>query len=346
MVQKLTSSIPPFLWDKENLFLLDQRQLPFKKYYYKCSSYKDVVKCIKDMVVRGAPVIGLVSGWGIVLAVKEAKKKNLKQESFVRFIKKVVAEFKSSRPTAYNLFYIIEKLQKLILANVNLGLEKIYNLIIEEVKNCEQENYQSMLKIVKFGVELLKKNSVVLTHCNTGVLACGAVGTALGIIIEGYKKGKVKHVYVDETRPYLQGARLTMFELISNGVPCSLITDNMAAYVVKEKQVNYIITGADRIAKNGDTANKIGTYNLAIIAKYHNIPFYIAAPSSSIDTKIANGSQIKLEQRSDKEVKYVNSKLITLKDADVLHPAFDITPAELITAIITEKGIFSYPYNF
>lgn len=346
MRQKPKSNLTPFLWSKGTLFVLDQRELPHKKYYFRCSSYKDVVKCIKDMVVRGAPAIGLVAGWGMVLAVKEAKEKNLDKDSFVKFIEKAASELKSSRPTAYNLFYVVERVQKFVLTSVGLSLKELYDQTIGEVKNLEYENYESMLKIAKFGVKLLKRGSVVLTHCNAGALACGAVGTALGIIIEGYKNGKVKHVYVDETRPYLQGAKLTMLELMSAGVPCSLITDNMAAYVVKEKNVDCIITGADRIAKNGDTANKIGTYNLAIIAKYHNIPFYVAAPFSSIDTKITDGSKIKIEERSDKEVKYVNHKLITLKNAKALHPAFDVTPAELITAIITEKGIFNYPYNF
>lgn len=340
------TKVVPLLWEKDFLFLLDQRQLPFKKYYFKCVSYKGVIKCIKDMVVRGAPLIGLTAGWGVVLAVKEAKKKNFDSEKFKKFIKNVVKEFKSSRPTAYNLFYVVDRMQNLILENVNLGLGKVYDLSVQEVKKLQKENLNSMLKIVGFGLKLLKKDSVILTHCNTGVLACGNIGTALGIIIEGYKRGKVKHVYVDETRPYLQGARLTMFELMSEGVPCSLITDNMAAFVIKEKNVNCIIVGADRIAKNGDTANKIGTYNLAILAKYYKIPFYVVAPFSSIDTSIPCGEKIKIEYRSEDEVKYVNGKLITLKNAKVLHPAFDVTPAELITAIITDKGIFRYPYRF
>lgn len=298
------------------------------------------------MTVRGAPAIGLVGGWGVVLALKEAVKKKLNRDRFVKFIKEACREIVSSRPTAYNLSYVVYRLQNIIFREKDFIVDKLYNLTVDEMKKLEEENRNSMVKIVEFGLQLLKNDSIVLTHCNTGALACGDIGTALGIIIEGYKRGKVKHIYVDETRPYLQGARLTMLELISAGVPCSLITDNMAAYVVKQKGVDCIIVGADRIAKNGDTANKIGTYNLAIIARYHQIPFYVAAPFSSIDTQISSGEQIKIEQRSDKEVKYINSTLITLKNADVLHPAFDITPAELITAIITDQGIFQYPYRF
>ncbi|MDW8056535.1 MAG: S-methyl-5-thioribose-1-phosphate isomerase [Elusimicrobiota bacterium] len=331
----------PFFWKNDVLYILDQRKLPFERKYYKCLNYKDVVKCIKQMVVRGAPAIGLVGGWAVVLAVKEAK---LRKFKLTKFIEDAVNKILSSRPTAYNLFYVVNRLKEFILSNENAG--NLYELTLNEMVKIQNENSESLMKLVKFGVELLNKNSVVLTHCNTGALACGDVGTALGIIIEGYKKGKVEHVYVDETRPYLQGAKLTVLELMTAGVPSTMITDNMAAYVIKQKGVDCIIVGADRIAKNGDTANKIGTYNLAILAKYHNIPFYVAAPFSSIDVSIPSGEYIKIEERSDKEVKYINNKLITLKNAKVLHPAFDVTPSELITAIITDCGVYKSPYNF
>lgn len=333
--------VRPFFWYNSSLYIIDQIKLPYRKVYIKCRSYKDVYESIKKMIVRGAPVIGLVGGYGILLAIKEAKCKNLKN-----FIVKAAKKIISARPTAYNLYYVVNRMKEFVLKNSFLSKNELFKIAVKEMNSIQEENYNSMLKIVKNGVSLFKKNSIVLTHCNTGILACGDIGTALGIIIEGYKKKKVKYVYVDETRPYLQGARLTMFELISAGVPCCLVTDNMAAYVIKEKKVDYVIVGADRIARNGDTANKIGTYNLAILAKYHNIPFYVAAPSSTIDVNISSGREIVVEYRSEKEVKYVNDKLITLKNAEVLHPAFDITPAELITAIITEKGIFNFPYDF
>jgi len=336
------SPLYPFLWKRDSLFILDQRKLPFKKEYIKCSSYKDVIKCIKDMVVRGAPAIGVVSGYGMYLAVKNYKGNNLKE-----YLTKVANEFISCRPTAYNLSYVVNRIKNFSLEiSKNKVDDKVLELVFKEVEEIREENKKMLQKVVENGLKLLKKNSCVLTHCNTGVLACGDIGSALGVIIEGYKNKKISFVFVDETRPYLQGARLTMLELLSAGIPCCMITDNMAGYVIKEKRINCIIVGADRIAKNGDTANKIGTYTLAVLAKYHKISFYVVAPSSSIDKDISTGKEIKIEQRDEDEVKYINGKPITLETAKVLHPAFDVTPAELITAIVTEEGIFKYPYNF
>ncbi len=333
----------PFFWKNSHLFILDQRKLPFKNFYIKCKTYQDVINCIKNMAVRGAPAIGVVSGYGMFLAVM-----NFKKGDFKRYIENVAKEFISCRPTAYNLSYVVDKIKDYIYSlNIKEKLTKNdLSKIFKKVEEIREENKKALQKIVEFGLKILEKNSCVLTHCNTGALACGDIGTALGVIIEGYKRGKVKYVYVDETRPYLQGARLTMFELMNAGVPCCMITDNMAGYVIKEKKVDCIIIGADRIARNGDTANKIGSYTLAILAKYHNIPFYVVAPTSSIDKNIKSGKDIKIEYRDESEVKYVNGKLITLKNAKIIHPAFDVTPAELITAIITEEGIFRYPYNF
>jgi methylthioribose-1-phosphate isomerase len=334
--------IYPFIWKNNSFFILDQRKLPFEKEYIKCDTYKDVIKCIKNMSVRGAPAIGVVSGYGMYLAVKNYKGKNFKD-----YITKVANEFISCRPTAYNISYVVNRIKNFSLEiSKNKVDYKVIELVFKEVEEIRKENKKMLQKVVENGLKLLKKNSCVLTHCNTGVLACGDVGSALGVIIEGYKNKKVSFVFVDETRPYLQGARLTMLELISAGIPCCMITDNMAGYVIKEKKVDCIIVGADRIAKNGDTANKIGTYTLAILAKYHKIPFYVVAPSSSIDKNISTGKEIKIEQRGEDEVKYINGKPITLETANVLHPAFDVTPAELITAIVTEEGIFRYPYNF
>ncbi len=338
----MSSVLSPFIFKGDSIFVLDQRKLPFKKVYIKCDTYKDVIKCIKDMVIRGAPAIGIISGYGMYLAVKTYKGKDFKD-----YITKVAQEFISCRPTAYNISYVVNRIKNFLLKIPKDKLDKKnLKLLFKEVEKIRQENKKSLEKIVENGIKLLKKNSCVLTHCNTGVLACADIGSALGVIIEGYKRKKISFVYVDETRPYLQGARLTMFELMFNGVPCCMITDNMAGYVIKEKKVDCIIVGADRIAKNGDTANKIGTYTLAVLAKYHNIPFYVVAPTSSIDRNIPTGEKIKIEQRSEDEVKYINNKLITLKSAKVLHPAFDVTPAKLITAIVTEEGIFKYPYDF
>ncbi|MEM4368067.1 MAG: S-methyl-5-thioribose-1-phosphate isomerase [Candidatus Anstonellales archaeon] len=332
----------PFFWKDNILYILDQRQLPFKKKYIKCTSYKDVVKCIKDMNIRGAPAIGLVGAYALVLAIKEADKKNIYD-----FIKLASQEIVASRPTAYNLSYCVNKLKKDIFSFYpSNNKDEIFREILKKANLLKEENKKNLLKIVEYGVKLIKKNSTILTHCNTGPLACGNVGTALGIIINAYYRKKINHVFVDETRPYLQGAKLTVLELDTAKVPYTLITDNMAAFVIKEKKVDCVIVGADRIARNGDTANKIGSYNLAILCRYHKIPFYVAAPFSSIDINIPSKEHIKIEFRSSKEVKYINDKLITLKQANVLHPAFDLTPACLITAIITERGIFKYPYDF
>ncbi|MCS7231194.1 MAG: S-methyl-5-thioribose-1-phosphate isomerase [Elusimicrobiota bacterium] len=342
---KLKKSILlPFYWRNSCLYILDQKKLPFEKKYIRCTSYRDVIRCIIDMNIRGAPAIGIAAGYAFVLAIKEAKG----SFNFYKFLKEKAEEIISSRPTAYNIFYCVNRIKEKILSlgNKKNNKEFLFKEALKEVKIIEEENRNALLKIVNYGVALIKNNSSVLTHCNTGPLACGDVGTALGIIIEAYHRGKIKNVYVDETRPYLQGARLTTLELEVAKVPYVLITDNMAAFVIKEKKVSCVIIGADRIARNGDTANKIGSYNLAVLCKYHKIPFYIAAPSSSIDNSIPSGRYIKIEMRPADEVKYINNQPITTKNAKVIHPAFDITDAKLITAIITEKGVFRYPYNF
>ena len=229
----MSSLLFPFFWNNTSLFILDQRKLPFEKEYIKCDTYKDVIKCIKDMVVRGAPAIGVVSGYGMYLAVKNYKGKNFK-----KYLTKVADEFISCRPTAYNLSYVVNRIKDFLLKIPKDKLDnEILELVFKEVEKIKKENKQLLQKVVNNGLKLLKKNSCVLTHCNTGVLACGDVGSALGVIIEGYKNKKVSFVFVDETRPYLQGARLTMLELISAGIPCCMITDNMAGYVIKEKKL-------------------------------------------------------------------------------------------------------------
>lgn len=333
--------IKPLFFKDNILYILDQRELPFKETYIKCKTYSDVIYCIKNMVIRGAPAIGIAGGYGVLLAVKEAKSNRIKN-----FIKKVKKLLLSTRPTAYNLFYVVDRLTKKIFESPVSSKSILYKITLKELNKIIQENRKALFKIVKEGVKLIEKNSNVLTHCNTGVLACVDYGTALGIIIEAYKKRKINLVYVDETRPLLQGARLTVYELARSKVPYCLITDNMAAYLMQNNLIDCIIVGADRIANNGDTANKIGTYNLAVLASYHKIPFYVAAPFSTIDTKISCGKEINIEFRNENELKYIRKKLITFEDAKVLNPSFDITPAELITAIITERGIYRYPYDF
>ncbi len=337
----------PFYWKNGKFYILDQRKLPSEKKYVECSSYKDVARCVKEMVVRGAPAIGIAAGYGVVLGVKEFFEVYTKfdKSKFLKFFSKVKNTLSSTRPTAVNLFWVLNRMENIVRILIN-EKKDIYEELLKEAEKILVEQQKQEKIIVEHGCKLIKNNSIILTHCNTGGLATGGIGTALGVIIEAYKKGKIKKVYVDETRPFLQGARLTMLELMEEGIPCELITDSMAGYVMKTKKVNYVIVGADRIACNGDVANKIGTYTLSILAKYHNIPFYVVAPTSTIDFTISDGEKIKIEERDENEIKYIRGKLITLKSAKVYNPSFDITPAELITGIVTEKGVFRYPYNF
>jgi methylthioribose-1-phosphate isomerase len=344
----MSKPVTTFYWKNDELYILDQRKLPSKIVYVKCKTHLDVAKCIKKMIVRGAPAIGVVAAYGFVLGIKNVlNDTSLKDyKLFVKKVNHVVDILVSTRPTAVNLSWSVERMKNCVLTNYKENKNYILTKLLSEAKKIHKEDLDANIKMSKLGAKLIKKGAVILTHCNAGAFATSGVGTALGVIIEAHRQKKVKKVFVDETRPYLQGARITMFELMNAGVNCELITDNMAGFVIKNKRVDYIIVGADRIAKNGDTANKIGTYTLSILAKYHKTKFFVVAPSSTIDTSIKNGSQIKIEQRSSDEVKYINKKLITLKDAKAYHPAFDITPAENISAIITEKKVFKYPYKF
>ena len=307
-------------WKSGRLYILDQRLLPSKIKYVPCSSYQDVARCIKDMAIRGAPAIGVAAAYGMAIA---AARRN--------DIRKAARELAATRPTAVNLFWAIERMKR-----VEGGPEKL----LAEAHKIYREDISINKKIGAFGAKLLKKNSVVLTHCNAGALATAGYGTALGVIRTARKQGKIKLVYVDETRPYLQGARLTAWELKQEKIPYCLITDNMAGHMMNTCPIKAVIVGADRVAANGDAANKIGTYSLSILAKYHNIPFYVAAPSSTIDLKTKTGRDIKIEERSVDEVTFINGKLIAPKGTTARHPGFDVTPAKNITAIITEFGAF------
>ncbi len=338
------SEIKTLFWKDNFLYILDQKKLPFKISYVKCKTYIDVARCIKNMVIRGAPAIGVSSGYGFALGLKNLSTKNY--NDFICRVNKIAKNLVSTRPTAVNLFWAVERIRKYAIDIYNEKDNNIFEKVLLEAKKIHNEDIVCNTKISKTGAKLIKRDATILTHCNAGSLATSSVGTALGVIIEAYNQGKVKKVFVDETRPYLQGARLTMFELMKSGVPCELITDNMAGFVIKNRNVDYVIVGADRIARNGDTANKIGTYSLSILAKYHKIKFFVVAPTSTIDTSIEDGTKIPIEERSEEEVKYINKKLITLKGAQVYNPAFDITEAKNISAIITEKKVFTYPYKF
>jgi methylthioribose-1-phosphate isomerase len=333
-------------WSKSKLYLLDQRILPHKITYVRCLNSGDVAYAIKKMIIRGAPAIGIAAAFGLVLASKEKEFKS--REELYRFLSRSKDKLSRTRPTAVNLFWAIKRMNDR-LADCIARREKVKSIrrkLEQEAKKILTEDVECNKKIGMYGSKLLKPNSVVITHCNAGALATGGYGTALGVIREAYRKNKIKMVYVDETRPYLQGARLTAWELKQESIPCRLICDDMAGYIMKFERVNAVVVGADRIASNGDTANKIGTYSLAVLARYHDISFYVAAPWSTVDTKISSGRNIPIEERSSDEVTKIFGKKIAPEGITARHPAFDITPNKLITSIITERGVYKYPYKF
>ncbi|KAA0258881.1 S-methyl-5-thioribose-1-phosphate isomerase [Deferribacter autotrophicus] len=317
--------LEPIIWEKDNLKLLDQRVLPHKKEYMVCKTVNDVAFAIKEMVVRGAPAIGVSAAFGVVLGLKEGKS-----------INEIYELLKNTRPTAVNLIWALDKMKgayEYCDGDINY-IEKV------AIKLFERDiEYNRM--IGKNGVTVLNDGDNILTHCNAGALATAGYGTALGVFKAAKEAGLNIHVYVDETRPYLQGARLTAFELMEEDIPCTLICDNMPGFLMSQKKIDKIIVGADRIAKNGDTANKIGTYQLAVLAYYHDIPFYIAAPLSTFDFTIEDGSQIKIEMRNGDEIRKIKDIFISPKNVPVYNPAFDVTPSHLITGYITEFGVFS-----
>ena len=330
-----------FEFENDKLIVLDQRKLPFEKEYFVCSTYQDVYIAIKDMIIRGAPLIGIVAAYGVVLGFKEIIEKNMDSAK----IYEIINYLASSRPTAVNLFWALERMKKVFEEARNLSKSQIYSLLLQEARKIEDEDKSINKKIGEHGNTLIKEGANILTHCNAGALATGGYGTALGVIREAHFTGKNIHVYVDETRPYLQGARLTAFELSEDGIPNTVICDNMAGYLMKLGKIDCVIVGADRIALNGDTANKIGTYSLSVLAKHHDIPFYIAAPVSTIDFNIKSGSEIPIEERGEDEIRFFNGKKIVPDESKVFNPAFDVTPAENITAIITEKGVVFPPFE-
>ena len=311
------------MWKKDKLLLLDQRLLPQRTKWVACRTWQDIARGITDMVVRGAPAIGCVAAYGIVLAVQ---RKQLPQafEGLLR-----------ARPTAVNLRWALERMKRVWKAGGELE---------QEAAAIENEDRAGNRRIGENGAALLPSDAVVLTHCNTGSLATAGLGTAFGVLWTAHRQGKIRKVIASETRPYLQGARLTAWELQQEKIPFELITDNMAAHFMKTEKIDAVIVGADRIAANGDTANKIGTYSLAVLSVHHEIPFYVAAPVSTVDLSTATGRDIPIEERSMKEITQIRGAPIAPKNTLARHPAFDVTPADLITAIITDKGVVKPPY--
>jgi methylthioribose-1-phosphate isomerase len=330
--------------NKHELVYLDQTLLPLKEKYIKAKSYKDVIEAITSLRVRGAPLIGIAAAYGVVMGIHNydtEKKKNLEIHFY-----KIVDAIRNSRPTARNLFYALDRMIKVFEENSEKEKNEIEDLLLKEADAIYDEDIEMCKRIGLNGSDLIGDESNILTHCNTGELATGGIGTALGIITTAKSRGKDVFVYVDETRPLLQGARLTTYELDKNDIEYDLIIDSMAANLMKEKQVDCVIIGADRIASNGDVVNKVGSYSLAVNCAHHKIPFYVAAPSSTLDFDIDTGDEIKIEERDADEIKMINGEKITGDNVTVMNPAFDLVPNDLITAIVTEYKVHYAPYNF
>ncbi len=328
-------------FEDNTVVMIDQRKLPLKEEYFICKNYKDVIFAIKDMIIRGAPAIGVAAAYGIALFSIEAENKDFLLNNF----DKVCKEMAASRPTAVNLFWAIEKMRDTFTKIKEADFEKIKETLINKANDIYLNDIDTNKKIGANGNKVVENNFNILTHCNAGALATAGYGTALGVIRATYESGKNIHVFVDETRPFLQGARLTAWELMKENIPCTLICDNMAGFLMEKNKIDMIVVGADRIAANGDTANKIGTYSLSVLAKENNIPFYIAAPLSTFDLSLDTGDDIPIEERDGKEITNIFSERIAPFNVPTFNPAFDVSPNSNITGIITEKGIITKPYK-
>lgn len=325
------------------LRLIDQTKLPTEHEIVECRTYREVADAIVNMIVRGAPAIGVSAAYGIAIGALSICTSS--REKFFKELDQICEVMRNTRPTAVNLFWAIERIRTKALANKEKTVDEIKKSIVDEAAAMDIEDVETNKKIGVNGSGLIKNGSTILTHCNAGALATCDYGTALGVIRVAHEQGKSVKVIADETRPYLQGARLTAWELQQDGIPVTLICDNMAGHFMKAGKVECAIVGADRIALNGDTANKIGTYSVAVLAKENNIPFYVAAPLSTIDFSIETGEEIPIEERKPEEITHIKGIRVAPEGICVMNPAFDVTPAKYITAIITEKGVVYPPYK-
>jgi methylthioribose-1-phosphate isomerase len=332
---------PTIEWRDDRVVMIDQRKLPLEEVYVECRHEEEVARAIETMVIRGAPAIGVAAAYGVALGVMGANPTQEIDRQFDRIIQRLAR----TRPTARNLFWALERMKRVYGENKLLPCGALGLRLVREAQAIDAEDLEVNKKIGAFGKELIVDGAAVLTHCNAGGLATSGYGTAIGVIRSAFEAGKRLHVFVDETRPFLQGARLTVWELNRLGIPMTLITDNMAGWLMKKGEINLVITGADRIVRNGDAANKIGTYSLAVLAKHHGIPFYVAAPLSTFDFRLHKGEEIPIEERPGDEVRRVGDCAITLPDVPVRNPAFDVVPARLVSAIISERGIARPPYG-
>lgn len=324
-------------WRDNSVVMIDQTRLPAEEVYNTYTDFKSVAEAIKGMVIRGAPAIGVAAAMGIALGAREIIADT--HESFFRQLENVCDTMARTRPTAVNLFWAIDRMKRVAEANRGKGLDRIRDVLKKEAIRVEEEDLTICRNIGKWGATLIPEGATILTHCNAGGLATAGYGTALGVIRAAHEMGKNIQVFADETRPWLQGARLTAWELLKEGIPTTLISDNMAGFFMSRGEITCCVVGADRIAANGDTANKIGTYSVAVLAKENNIPFYVAAPVSTLDLTLSDGSKIPIEERPFNEVTHIKGIAIAPEGVRVRNPAFDVTPARYITAIITENGI-------
>jgi methylthioribose-1-phosphate isomerase len=332
-------------WTDEGVVMIDQRHLPTEEHYPVFRTPEEVAWAIKEMVIRGAPAIGIAAAMGVALGARQASKDD--RDEFARRVEEVCQSLAATRPTAVNLFWAIERMRKLCNESLRAGmpLEAIKDRLVEEARHMHAEDIAANQQMGRFGAELISDGATILTHCNAGALATAGYGTALGVVRAAVEAGKRVAVYADETRPFLQGARLTAWELYKDEIPVTLITDNMAGHFMKRGNIDCVVVGADRIAANGDVANKIGTYGVAVLAKENNIPFYVAAPISTLDLTLSSGEEIPIEERREEEVTHVKGMQLAPAGIMIANPAFDVTPHRYIAAIITERGVARPDYR-
>jgi methylthioribose-1-phosphate isomerase len=336
--------ITPVRWEDGRLVLLDQTRLPTEEIERACASWPEVADAIRTLVVRGAPAIGVAAAFGVVLAARASRAAT--HPALLADVEEAIKGLAATRPTAVNLFWALDRMRRLVVASAALPVAALRDRLLDEAHAIFAEDLAANRAIGVHGAALVPDRARLLTHCNAGALATAGYGTAVGVIRAAHERGKLAMVWVDETRPVMQGSRLTAWELAKEGIPHRLISDVAAGFVMKRGEVDLVVTGADRIAANGDTANKIGTYGVAVLARHHNIPFYVAAPSSTIDPSIPSGDAIVIEERDPAEVRGVAGRQTAPTASPVFNPAFDVTPAALISAIITERGVFRPPYHF
>jgi methylthioribose-1-phosphate isomerase len=330
----------PVIWHEGSILLIDQTRLPAEYAFVEIHRCEDMARAIKTMIVRGAPAIGIAAAYGMYLGAREIESQD--REQFVSQLEQVAQMLRTTRPTAVNLFWAIARMLKTAYETIGT-VEEIKQVLLTTAQTIQAEDLQTCQAIGDRGLEILPKTPAqlnLLTHCNAGALATAGYGTALGVVRSAWSCGRLSRLYADETRPRLQGAKLTAWECVQEGIPVTVITDSMAAHCMQQEMIHAVIVGADRIAANGDTANKIGTYSLALVAKAHDIPFYVAAPVSTIDFAIATGREIPIEERDPVEIYQIGDAILTPAEVEFYNPAFDVTPAHLITAIITEHGAF------